>query len=534
MSKIRFIVNNYIDNAALSADPVMDTNLPIDNVTDSSRSKVTRSIDNSNQTIRGSFASIKDVSAIVIGRHNFVIDMQYKIFLYNNATLDTTYINTGGTESTNDDFYIAGNHAGTYTAGVEFDVIGDTANVYLCTGGSNNNFPAQDWLQVDGNFVSSFPVGSKFNYTGDTNSTSNRTYTVVSTILLTLPDRTAITVEEEVGGAIFNGTLAPYARYTVNTGGAIVNTTTYAVTGGIDNTGINSDIFYVTGDQSAIFNRATLVSMAGNSNSASNITYTIFNVTYNAGATRTEITVEEDINGHDLIDPGMGTLLPIYTTIPVVTNTITTPNFDGTLLPDFLVWDSGILNVTTDTVGSSLWEWGSFLWGAEAWGSDRVSEEFSPPSNIVEWIPTVQTQIRGFKIELFAAGGTISYFEIGRLFIGKYIQPTYNIGYGHSLTWQESTKQYRTDAGSLRSDISIPFRKFEFNLGTITESDRVLLQHELRNVGLRKDLFVSLFPEDASNNKKLDYSGIVKMTKVPKFTEFAQNYYKAKYIMEEV
>jgi len=86
----------------------------------------------------------------------------------------------------------------------------------------------------------------------------------------------------------------------------------------------------------------------------------------------------------------------------------------------------------------------------------------------------------------------------------------------------------------LRSDNSIPYRKFEFNIGTITEADRILLQHELRNAGLRRDLFISLFPEDVSLEKKSDYSGIVKMTKVPKFTEFAQNYYKAKYIMEEV
>ena len=529
MSKIRFIVNNYVDNAVLTTSPTMDANLPIDNVKDSSRSKVTRSVDNSNQEIRGSFGSIKDVSAIVIGRHNFVIDMQYRISLYNNTTLDNTYVNTGGTESANDDFYIAGNYAGTYTAGVLFDVIGDTSYTDACAGGTNNS-PGQDVFEVVGDVTSTYTVGLIFDYTGDTNTTSNRTYKVVSSVWNS--PNTEITVEEEVGAANFvSGTLAPYARYTVDTGGATDNATTYAVTGGIDNTHPTNDVFYVAGDQTAIFDRATSVTMTGNSNSSSNITYTIVSTTF---TTVTEITVEEDITGHDLTDPDMGVLLPIYTTVPVVTNTITTPNFDGILLPDFLVWDSGILNVSTDTVGSSLWEWGSFLWGAEAWGSDRVSEEFSPPSNIVEWIPTVQTQIRGFKLELFVAGGNISYFEIGRIMIGKYIQPTYNIGYGHSLTWQESTKQYRTEAGSLRSDVSIPYRKFEFNLGTITESDRVLLQHELRNVGLRKDFFVSLFPEDASNDKKLDYSGIVKMTKLPKFTEFAQNYYKAKYIMEEV
>ena len=531
MNKLRFIINNYIDNTILSAVPTMDVNLPVDNVKESSRSKVTRSVDNSNQEIKGYFNAAKEVSAIVIGRHNFTLDMQYKISLYNNTSIDTSFANTGGTESANDDFYIAGSHASLFPATQVFDVIGDTSNTDACNGGTNNTLPAQDVLNVNTDKTATYTVGVKFDYTGDTTSTSNKLYTVVSSVFNT-PD-TEITVEEEVGAATFDGTLAPYANYTVNTGGATENATTYALAGspgGLDNTDPTNDVFYVAGDQSAIFNRATSVTMTGNSNVTSNTTYTIVSVAY---TTQTEITVEEDVNGHDLTTT-MGTLLPIYTTIPVVTNTITTPNFDGTILPDFLAWDSGILNVTEESIGSDIWEWGSFLWGTEAWGSSRSIVEFAPAANIVEWISTVQIGIRGFKIDIYKAGGVVSYFEVGRLFVGNYIQPTYNIGYGHSLTWEETTKQYRTDAGSLRSDISLPFRKFEFSLGTITEADRISLQQELRSAGLRKDIFVSLFPEDASNDKKIDYSGIVKMTRVPKFTEFAQDYYKAKYTMEEV
>jgi len=525
MSKLRFIIDNYIDNTTLTTNPTMDVNLPIDNVKDSARSKVTRSVDSSNQAIRGTFSSAKDVSAIVIGRHNFIIDMQYKISLYNNNNLDTDYVNTGGTESTNDDFYIAGSYASIFSAGISFDVIGDTSYIDACIGGTNNATPVQDVFTISTDQTSIYTIGTIFNYTGDTTTLSNRTYTVVSSVFNT--PNTDITVEEDANGAIFDGTLEPYANYTVNTGGSTENTTTYAVIGGIDNTDPTNDIFYISGDQTNIFNRATSITCSNDTNSTSNITYTIVSVVY---TTQTEITVEEDITGHNFD----GDLLPIYTIIPVVTNTITTPNFDGIILPNFLVWDSGILTITTETLGSNLWEWGSFLWGIEAWGSDREKEQFTPPSNIIEWISAIQVNCRGFKIELFSAGSSTSYFEIGRLFIGKYIQPTYNIGYGHSLSWEETTKQYRTESGSLRSDISVPYRKFDFNLGTITEDDRILLQHEFRNVGLRKDLFVSLFPEDSSQDKKIDYSGIVKMTRIPRFTEFAQNYYKAKYTMEEV
>jgi len=528
MNKIRFIIDNYIDTANISAEPSMDVNLPVANVKESSKSKVARSVGNANQTIRGSFSTAKEVSAIVIGRHNFVIDMQYKIYLYNNSTIDNDYVNTGGLESANDDFYIPGNYASIFIGGVNFDVIGDTSYTDNCLNGVNNVKPAQDVFRVVTDQTSIYTAGTKFDYTGDTNTTSNKTYTIVSSVFSS--PNTEITVEEDTDTAGFDGTLAPYARYTVNTGGAVENSTTYSVTGGTDNTDPTNDIFFVAGDQTSIFDIADLVTCSNDTNSGSNITYTIVSTTYNGGAGRTEITVENNVSNHNFD----GDLLPIYTTIPVTTNIITSPNFDGTILPDFLVWDSGTLNVTTESVGSTLWEWGAFLWGSEGWGSDQIVAEYTPPANIVEWIPIVQTGIRGFKLELLTAGGSVAYFEVGRLIIGKYIQPTYNIGYGHSLTWEESTKQYRTDSGSLRSDNSIPYRKFEFNIGTITEADRIVLQHELRNAGLRRDLFISLFPEDVSLEKKTDYSGIVKMTKVPKFTEFAQNYYKSKYIMEEV
>ena len=149
MNKLRFIINNYIDNTILSAVPTMDVNLPVDNVKESSRSKVTRSVDNSNQEIKGYFNAAKDVSAIVIGRHNFTLDMQYKISLYNNTSIDTSFANTGGTESANDDFYIAGSHASLFPATQVFDVIGDTSNTDACNGGTNNTLPAQDVLNVN-------------------------------------------------------------------------------------------------------------------------------------------------------------------------------------------------------------------------------------------------------------------------------------------------------------------------------------------------------------------------------------------------
>ena len=204
------------------------------------------------------------------------------------------------------------------------------------------------------------------------------------------------------------------------------------------------------------------------------------------------------------------------------------------------VHTSDVFIITADQSGPTFWAWGDFAWGSVPWGSNIDDAATNIANNLVYWIvdsnddELLINNVKGFRIILKKGTATaINYFELGRLMIGNFIEPTYNISYGHGLSWTEKTKQYRTELGSLRSDRGIPYRKFEFNLNTISEADRVVLQVELANVGLRSDIFLSFFPcNDADKGEH--YSGIVKMTKIPKFTEFQSNWYRSKYVMEEV
>lgn len=237
---------------------------------------------------------------------------------------------------------------------------------------------------------------------------------------------------------------------------------------------------------------------------------------------------------------------------------------DGT----FLVHDSQELEVTTGQSGGELIGWGDFLWGTITWGqSTEVGGEFTPEPNYVYWVPasrqealpllafagwtgsqdcggpagvtpptTVETTgvvpaVQVIKITIY---NTTQETEIGRVIIGAYVEPTYNLSYGHAISWEEPTKQYRTDAGTLRSDIGVPIRKLKFDLGTINAVDRTTISQVMRTVGKRRDFYLSLFPEDTDEDKKEEYSGIVKLTKIPSISEFAPLYYKSKYEMEEV
>ena len=200
-----------------------------------------------------------------------------------------------------------------------------------------------------------------------------------------------------------------------------------------------------------------------------------------------------------------------------------------------VVHDSGNILIDETTAGSDVIPWGAFTWGSVVWVADTLSEEFAPSANFVYWVPEVD-QIN--TQEVLKVDIQISFpdfiIEIGRLIVGEYIQPTYTISYGHGLSWQENTKQFRKAGNTLRSNVALPSRKLEFSLNTINEEDRAVLQYGLRNVGLRRDLFISLFPTDIDLNKTKDYSGIVKLTKIPSMIEHTSLYYKSKYVMEEV
>ena len=234
-------------------------------------------------------------------------------------------------------------------------------------------------------------------------------------------------------------------------------------------------------------------------------------------------------------------------------------------------YDSTLLQVTDEQALSDLWEWGEFHWGTIPWGGDKLEDRKIKFTNIVLWFDSPKI-VQSFKLELSGpvsgggggsnplycnnntiytnntviycnatdyteGGGTgetgINYFEIGRIFLGNHIEPAYGISANHSISWDENTNQYRPSAGTLQSDISTINKRFEFSLNTIPESDRIDLHKQLLELGLSKDFFISIYTDDNSITKEDDYSGIVKLVDIPKYTQFLPLWYKSNYVIEE-
>lgn len=234
------------------------------------------------------------------------------------------------------------------------------------------------------------------------------------------------------------------------------------------------------------------------------------------------------------------------------------------------VWSSGKISLTYEQAASDLYKWGEFDWGTIPWGENKKDLSLSGSNILAIYLATAPVSAKSFRLlihgetvydhyifcndPIIYCNNTtiycnqlltqmpllnlvpnlgIDYFELGRVFLGKYIEPEYNISFGHTISWNENTDQYRPSSGTLQSSISSKNREFSFDLNTISENDRKTIQKELIKCGLSKDFYISIFPEHSSKEKEIDYSGIVKFTKMPAYSEIQNRYYKSSYTVEE-
>ena len=183
------------------------------------------------------------------------------------------------------------------------------------------------------------------------------------------------------------------------------------------------------------------------------------------------------------------------------------------------------------TSGSLLWSSGPFTVP-----SIRATDTYNVNINIPIWLPESIENVAAFSFTM--QDDTLNYFQIYRLFAGEYFDSSIGASLNNTWYYNDNSKQYRTDFGSLRTDIVTPSKLIDFDLGTINDLERSSLARSLASVGMYKEFFISVFKNSCDETikplKELDYSGVVKLISVPKYTEFANKYYNTKIVVEEV
>ena len=171
----------------------------------------------------------------------------------------------------------------------------------------------------------------------------------------------------------------------------------------------------------------------------------------------------------------------------------------------------------------------------ENWGSDTtttsVFQHWENSDKFSEMFFT-QTTALSAKITLTDAGNADGYLQAGRLFMGVSATPAINVGLGASSGWQEATKQFRTEGGTLRSDSKPRYRAFSLTMNDLTHGERSGFNEMVRKVGMRKDFFVDVFPDEGGGQER-DYTMACKFSAMPKFNLWSQDRHRVTFSLVE-
>lgn len=190
-----------------------------------------------------------------------------------------------------------------------------------------------------------------------------------------------------------------------------------------------------------------------------------------------------------------------------------------------LIYDSGLRTMNSTLPLNDL-EWSRDASGVSAFDNFLKGEGLS-----VHWFDTVSAL--SVKITISDPSNSDGYLQAGRLIIGDSMSPVVNPQYGMTSSWDETTKQIRSEGGTLRSDIKPQFRIYTFTLEHLSPSERGLLYAASGTVGLRKDWLVSVFPDSGTAVEERDFTAVVKFTAMPKSTAWVYNTYKMSFKLAE-
>lgn len=171
---------------------------------------------------------------------------------------------------------------------------------------------------------------------------------------------------------------------------------------------------------------------------------------------------------------------------------------------------------------------GELDWGIDQLGAS-VFDGYLGQKWSVHYIPPADlgTATLSGKITITDISNANGYIEASRLFAGNGTELVYNPS-ALEFAWEEDSKQLRSDGGSLRSDGTNAFRRLNLTIDNLDTTQRAALANTLRFAGRRKDLFISVFPQEGGQ-KESDYTLICRnVGQMPSMNEIAG---KAEYSM---
>jgi hypothetical protein len=112
---------------------------------------------------------------------------------------------------------------------------------------------------------------------------------------------------------------------------------------------------------------------------------------------------------------------------------------------------------------------------------------------------------RSYKLTVSGSPSAVSYFEIGRIFIGKYLELAKGVAYGFQLGRKDLSRSNRTDGGSRRAHLAESYRYMTGDLVRLVAAERATWMQILQQAGTGRDMVISVLPGDG-NSLERDYT----------------------------
>lgn len=142
--------------------------------------------------------------------------------------------------------------------------------------------------------------------------------------------------------------------------------------------------------------------------------------------------------------------------------------------------------------------------------------------------------VYGIKIDLNDSANLQGYLEAARLVLGDYFSPMYQAEYGATLALEDTTANFRTDAGNLLSDVGTRNKKLSLTLSFMMPTDRAALWDLVKYVGKSQPVFLSLFPGNADAKLESNHTIYGKFTSVSVIAASQYNIYSAPLELEGI
>ena len=139
------------------------------------------------------------------------------------------------------------------------------------------------------------------------------------------------------------------------------------------------------------------------------------------------------------------------------------------------------------------------------WPDGRDVNSFFYGGAAKTFVTFTNRSVQRCVIDIVDTTNPAGYIDCARVVCGNYWQPTYNIQRGLSIDVTDTSDTNRADSGDNISDIGILYDRISFDFSILPEADRSTLIKIIKKIGTTKNIFVNIFPSDASHSVEQDF-----------------------------